>query len=166
MTPEPSSRAHAHRFWRRPCNTRKPRHAAASRDSPSQWGKDFLRYSSALPQTAQEDTPSSAAPRAGQASRWSQAGPRHAPGPAPSARAGRSQAGQAKRIFTKGYLPSKDVAGAVPNQLAGQLAEETEDHDDVQDAGGRLGRADAGGLPGHPPQRQRADEPQPPPHRQ
>ena len=35
-------------------------------------------------------------------------------------------------------------------QLAGQLAEEAEDHHDVQDAGRRLRRADAGRLPGHP----------------
>ncbi len=37
----------------------------------------------------------------------------------------------------------------VAQQLAGQLADEAADHHDVQDAGGRLGRADAGRLPRH-----------------
>ena len=61
------------------------------------------------------------------------------------------------RLFTICHgLHSKGVTAVPQQQQAGQLAEETEDHDHVQDAGGRLRRANAGRLPGHPAQHRAA----------
>src|SRR5262249_17287096 len=63
-------------------------------------------------------------------------------------------------------LSEEHEASLTYEQLAGQLAEETQDDDDVQDAGGRLCRTDLRRLPGEDSQGQRAHKAQSPAYRQ
>src|SRR5262249_42887202 len=61
---------------------------------------------------------------------------------------------------------SEEHAGAAPEQLAGQLTQETKDDGDIKNAGCRLRRANSGRLPGHPGKDERSGEPQDPSQRQ
>ena len=53
---------------------------------------------------------------------------------------------------------SQNPCRFIDQQLTGQLAEKTNDHDDVKDAGSRLRARDAGRLPRHPAEHQRCDK--------
>src|SRR5690242_16363946 len=121
---------------------------------PRAWEKSFFLYNSALPQTGQAGTDGSAGPA--RRVTWSQDGQAHSAGPGDSSRPGRSHSGQGKRTLTQGSFgvvagirarsvsegrllprsrfglrpfttPSQRQA-AVAQQLAGQLAQEAEDH--------------------------------------
>src|SRR5262245_45999511 len=111
------------------------RHAPSRMAMPSACGKSFFLYSSRLPQTAHASSGPLPAPSA-TGSRWSQPGHCHSFGPGRFKRPSRSHTGQAKRTFTRG-IASHRVTGVAEEQHARQLAQEAEDHDDVQETGRR-----------------------------
>ena len=71
-----------------------------------------------------------------------------------------------KNDFHGGLSKSKKQACVAPQQLPGELAQETEDHSDVEDSRGRLRGSNACRSPSHPSQNQWADEADSPANRQ